>query len=156
MSHHYAATICWTGNLGEGTSSYRSFTRDYDIIVDGRPTLAGSSDPAFRGDASRHNPEDLLLASISACHMLWYLHLCAVSGIVVTAYEDAAVGEMAMNADGSGQFTSATLRPKVTIATGEHALAMALHHDANQKCFIARSLNFPVHHEPEIIAGHLR
>src|SRR5690606_36990043 len=115
------------------------YSRDYDVIIEGRPTLAGSSDEAFRGDASRHNPEDLLLAAISACHMLWYLHLCAVAGIVVTAYEDQAEAEMAMNADGSGQFTSATLRPVVTIASSEVELAKALHHEANQKCFIARS-----------------
>jgi len=151
MSHKYAAKIRWTGNLGEGTSNYRSYSRDYDILVDGRPTLMGSSDAAFRGDASRHNPEDLLLASISACHMLWYLSLCAMAKIVVTGYEDDAVAEMAMNADGSGQFTSATLRPRVTIASGDKALAKSLHHDANQKCFIARSLNFPIHHEVEII-----
>jgi organic hydroperoxide reductase OsmC/OhrA len=153
MSHHYAATVRWTGNLGEGTKGYRSYSRDYDVIIEGRPTLAGSSDEAFRGDASRHNPEDLLLAAISACHMLWYLHLCAVAGIVVTAYEDQAEAEMAMNADGSGQFTTATLRPVVTIASSEVELAKALHHEANQKCFIARSLNFSVHHEVTIITA---
>ena len=149
--HHYKATIAWTGNTGEGTRSYRGFSRDYDIIIPQRPVLKGSSDPAFRGDASRHNPEDLLLAAISACHMLWYLHLAVGAGVVVTDYVDEAEAEMAMNPDGSGQFVSATLRPRVTIAAGDENVAKALHHDANAKCFIARSLNFPVHHEPVIL-----
>lgn len=151
MSHNYTARITWTGNTGQGTSSYRGFSRDHDIIVTGRPVLKGSSDPAFRGDPARHNPEDLLLASISACHMLWYLHLAVGAGIIVTAYVDDATAEMAMNPDGSGQFTMATLNPSVTIASGDEAVAMALHHDAHEKCFIARSMNFPIHHRPTII-----
>ncbi len=153
-NHTYEAVVEWTGNKGEGTSGYRTYTRDHNLLVDGKPAIAGSSDPAFLGDASRHNPEDLLVASISACHMLWYLHLCSVAEIIVTGYRDNAVGNMAMNKDGSGQFSSVTLRPQVEISAGGDAdLAIRLHADAHEKCFIARSVNFPVHHEPTITAN---
>lgn len=152
--HSYNATITWTGNQGGGTSDYKAYSRDYDVVIEGKPVLSGSADPAFRGDAGRHNPEDLLLASLSACHMLWYLHLCAVNKVVVTAYEDSAEGAMAMNPDGSGQFTAVTLRPRVTItAESDRDRALELHKKAHEMCFIARSMNFPVGHEPEILPG---
>ena len=110
-THTYAAKVTWTGNAGEGTAAYRSYTRDYDIACAGRPVIRGSADPAYLGDARRHNPEDLLVGSLSACHMLWYLHLCASNGIVVTDYEDAAEGAMRTRSDGAGEFTRVTLRP---------------------------------------------
>lgn len=143
--HHYAVHVTWTGNTGEGTARHRGYERAHLIEAPGKAPIAGSSDPAFRGDATRWNPEELLLASISACHKLWYLGLCADSGVVVTAYEDAAEGVMIEEASGAGQFTSVTLRPVVTIAeTSDAAKALALHHDAHAMCFIARSVNFPV------------
>lgn len=148
--HGYQATIVWTGNRGDGTTSYRSFSRDHDIIIAGKPTIAGSSDPGFRGDASRHNPEDLLVVSLSTCHMLWFLHLCTTKGIVATAYEDDATGTMVEDADGGGRFTEVVLRPRVTISAGDPDVAKALHHEAHAKCFIANSVNFPVRHEPVI------
>jgi len=148
--HHYTAVIEWTGNKGQGTTSYQAYERSYDVHVEGKPTLHGSSDPRFRGDPARYNPEDLLLAALSACHMLWYLHLCAAAKVVVTAYRDRAEGFMTMNPDGSGQFTRVVLRPEVTISSGDPETARRLHHEASAKCFIARSVNFPVEHEPTV------
>lgn len=149
--HHYKATTKWIGNLGAGTSDYRAYNRNHDISIDGKNILSCSSDPAFRGDKSRHNPEELLLASLSGCHMLWYLHLCAVNGVIVTAYIDNASGMMEENKDGSGQFVEVVLSPEVTVAADEMVgKAMTLHHDANAMCFIARSVKFPVRHKPVI------
>ena len=147
--HTYRARIAWTGNEGTGTSSYRGYSRAHEITAPGKPAIPGSSDPSFRGDATRWNPEELLLASASACHKLWYLGLCAQAGIVVMAYEDDAEGVMVEEANGAGQFVSMTLRPKVTLAAGAdlHA-AEHLHHRAHEMCFIARSLNFPITIEP--------
>lgn len=149
--HTYGITVRWTGNTGAGTASYRSYERRYDIEAPGRPAISGSSDPAFRGDATCWNPEQLLVAALSACHKLWYLHLCSVAGVVVTAYEDHAEGLLAEQDDGAGQFTRVTLRPIVTIARGsDPARAHALHAQAHAKCFVARSVNFPVETEPTI------
>jgi len=152
--HRYAAEVVWTGNLGQGTSSYKSYSRDHEIRSAGKPLIPGSADAAFRGDAARYNPEDLLVASLSTCHMLWYLHLCAVSGVTVLAYEDRAEGTMVETADGSGRFTEVVLRPRVTLgAGGDAAKAHALHERAHAMCFVANSVNFPVRHEPQI--GHV-
>ncbi|GIL00006.1 MAG: peroxiredoxin [Alphaproteobacteria bacterium] len=149
--HHYAVTVDWTGNLGTGTADYRTYDRRHEIAAEGKPPIPGSSDPAFRGDPARWNPEDLLVASLSACHMLWYLHLCAVSGIVVTAYRDRAVGTMAEGEDGGGRFASVTLVPEIVVQPGaDLEKARALHHEAHAKCFIASSVNFPVGCAPEI------
>lgn len=149
--HRYAVTVTWTGNIGAGTASYRGYERAHDIMADGKATIAGSSDPAFRGNAGRWNPEELLVASLSACHKLWYLGLCAQAGVVVTAYEDSAEGSMSEEAGGAGQFTSVTLRPHVTIsADSDEATAVALHHRAHAMCFIARSVNFPVSNVPTV------
>ena len=150
-SHRYATTLTWTGNTGAGTGSYRSYERAHEVAVDGKPAILGSSDPSFRGDPARWNPEELLLASISSCHQLWYLHLCAVAGVVVTAYRDEAVATMVEDETGGGRFESATLRPHVTIAAGsDPAKALALHHEANAHCFVANSLNFAVGHEATV------
>ena len=149
--HRYAVTIDWTGNLGPGTANYRAYDRRHEILADGKPPIAASSDPAFRGDPARWNPEDLLVASLCSCHMLWYLHLCAVAGIVVTAYRDDAEGVMEEGADGGGRFAQVTLRPTVTVKAGaDLKTARALHHDAHEKCFIANSVNFPVGCQPDI------
>jgi organic hydroperoxide reductase OsmC/OhrA len=154
-THRYSVTVTWTGNTGTGTSSYRSYERRYEIAAEtGKPAIPGSSDPAFRGDPERWNPEELLVASLSACHELWYLHLCAEAGIVVTAYTDHAEGMMEETADGSGHFTRVILRPQVTVVAGSDiAKARELHAAAHAKCFIARSVNFPVLHEPDIICA---
>ena len=152
--HTYAVMVRWTGNRGSGTSSYRGYDRDHEIAVAGKPVLAGSSDPAFRGDAARHNPEELLVASLSACHMLWYLHLCTVAGVLVTDYEDRAEGELVVAADGGGRFRRVVLRPKITLAPGSDAAkAGEIHEEAHVKCFIAASVNFPVEHEPEVVVA---
>lgn len=152
--HTYHVRIDWTGNDGDGTKTYRSYRRDHTITAAGKPPLPGSSDPAFRGDPARYNPEDLLVASLSACHMLWYLHLCAVNQVNVLAYVDNAAGEMTESADGGGAFTRVTLAPRVTIAAnGDPSRARTLHDEAHHLCFIARSVNFPVDLAPEIIVG---
>ena len=149
QEHTYDVTVTWTGNTGAGTTGYHAYRRDHEITHPGCPPIEGSSDPAFLGDASRYNPELLLLASLSSCHMLWYLHLCSVSGVVVQGYEDCASGTMSEGADGKGQFTSAVLAPEVTLAAGaDRSLALSLHDDAHARCFIANSVNFPVRHEP--------
>lgn len=150
--HDYAVTVTWTGNTGSGTANLRGYERAHRIAAPGKPAIAGSSDPAFRGDPARWNPEELLLASLAACHKLWYLGLCAQAGVVVTAYTDTAEGSMVEEADGAGQFTAVTLRPQVTIAAGsDPARALALHAEAHAMCFIARSVNFPVHHAPVVV-----
>ena len=149
--HRYAVRVDWTGNLGTGTSGYKAYSRDHRIGAGTKPAIPGSSDPVFRGDPARWNPEDMLVGALSACHQLWYLHLCATAGIVVTAYADEAEGVMEEGPDGGGQFSSVVLRPRVTLAPGSDAAkALALHHDAAEKCFIARSVNFPVRHEPAV------
>ena len=147
--HHYRLRLDWTGNQGEGTRTYQGYSREHRITAEGRPTLRGSSDPAFRGDATAYNPELLLLASLSSCHMLWYLHLCSANGIAVLHYADDPEGLMTDRADGAGAFARVVLRPSVTIASGgDPARAQALHTQAHEKCFIANSVNFPVLTEP--------
>ncbi len=145
----------WTGNLGSGTRDYRAYSRNHEVsAAKKRAPILGSSDPAFRGDASRYNPEELLVASLSTCHMLWILHLCADAGIEIVEYQDSATGTMAHHADGSGEFTNVTLRPRMTITDAARIEeATALHSKAHHMCFIARSMNFPVMHEPVVTAA---
>lgn len=153
-THRYAVRTVWTGNRGEGTATYRGYARDHVVSAAGKADIAASSDPAFRGDAARWNPEELLVASLSGCHQLWYLSLCAEAGVVVLAYEDAAEGVMAEEAGGAGQFVSVMLRPRVTIAAGGDVdAALALHERAHAMCFIARSVNFPVGCDAEVVTG---
>lgn len=150
-AHQYQTALIWTGNTGKGTKSYRDYERSHTISIAGKADILASSDPSFRGDKSRYNPEELLVASLSSCHMLWYLHLCSDAGIIVTSYEDTATGTMEENQDGSGQFTQVVLRPVVVITDSTKAgLARDLHHQAHQMCFISRSCNFPVKHEPVV------
>ena len=146
--HKYQAIIEWTGNKGSGTSGYREYRRDHLIQSPEKKVIEASSDPLFRGDATRYNPEELLVASLSSCHMLWVLHLCAVEGVIVTAYEDRAEGTMMEGEDGRGRFTGVVLKPKITV-TEESMISKldAIHKKANQMCFIANSCNFPVRHE---------
>jgi organic hydroperoxide reductase OsmC/OhrA len=149
--HRYVVTVSWTGNRGSGTSGYRDYVRDCEIAADGKPTIPGSADPAFRGEPSRWNPEELLVASLSACHKLSYLHLAAAAGIVVTAYTDRAEGVMELSPAGFGRFRSVVLHPMVTVKAGSDiGQARALHERAHEICFIANSVNFPVGCEPVI------
>jgi organic hydroperoxide reductase OsmC/OhrA len=152
--HRYTVDIAWTGNRGQGTVDYRSYDRDTEMRFAGKPPLPGSSDPAFRGDPSRYNPEELLVAALSQCHLLWYLHLCAAASVVVSRYDDRADGTMLEEADGRGRFTGVVLRPVVEVV--DEAMvqrALDLHADAAAHCFIARSVNFPVSHEPTVRVG---
>src|SRR3954462_12048494 len=169
-THEYTAEIRWTGNRGTGTSSYRDYDRahdvsaggkptiagsapppPHDVSAGGKPTIAGSSDPAFRGDPARWNPEELLVASLAQCHMLWFLHLAAVSGVVVTGYADRPEGTMLEQDDGAGQFTRVVLRPEVTVADPSmRDRSLQLHENAHANCYVARSVNFPVVHEPTV------
>lgn len=150
-NHSYEVKVRWTGNLGQGTANFRGYKRDHEISAAGKLPVSGSSDPNFRGDQTRYNPEELLVASLSACHMLWYLHLSSDAGIVVTDYQDEATGSMTETADGGGHFTKVTLRPAIKLAAGANAeLARQLHDKAHHLCFIANSVNFPVLCEPAI------
>jgi organic hydroperoxide reductase OsmC/OhrA len=152
--HHYTVTVTWTGNRGEGTRTYSAYSRDHVIEAAGKRAIQGSSDPAFRGDPARWNPEELLLASLSACHKLWYLHLCSVAGLSVLSYQDAAKGTMTEDTTGAGRFTQAILCPTIAFAAGvDVAKAEALHDDAHRHCFIANSVNFPVLCEPIFVIG---
>lgn len=149
--HFYTTKLSWTGNTGKGTSDYRSYLRSYEIQSAGKPLIEGSSDPAFRGDPLKYNPEDLFLASIASCHMLWYLHLCAVNGVVVESYEDQPEAIMEEQEDGSGHFTEVLLKIVVVIRKQSNMhLAKALHEQANQKCFIANSVRVAIKHEVDI------
>jgi|SRR5690606_15278869 len=150
--HHYKATVLWTGNLGTGTENYRSYERSYEIIIENKPNILGSSDPAFRGEKNKHNPEDFLITSLSSCHMLWYLHFCSDAGVGVIDYVDNATGIMVESSNGSGQFAEVILYPTVTVTEPTMVYkAIELHRKANEYCFIANSVNFPVKHNPTII-----
>jgi organic hydroperoxide reductase OsmC/OhrA len=154
-THHYRVTNRWTGNLGSGTSAYTSYSRAHEISGAGKTAaIPGSSDPAFRGDRSRYNPEELLVGALSACHMLWALHYCADAGIVITDYSDDADGDMVERPDGSGEFTRVTLRPRMTITdAGRIADAAAIHQRVHHVCALARSVNFEVACEPVVTAA---
>ncbi|WP_331272083.1 OsmC family protein [Motilibacter aurantiacus] len=153
-THSYEVRVTWQGDLGTGTSGYRAYSRDMELSADGKSPVAASSDPAFRGDPARWSPEDLFVASLSQCHLLWYLHLCADAGVVVAGYVDDAGGTMQLGDDGSGRFTEVVLRPRVTVAQpAQVEAALALHADAARMCFLANSVAFPVRHEPEVVAA---
>lgn len=153
-THTYQLTLSWTGNTGTGTSGYRDYRRDVLARSEGRPDLELSADKPFRGDPSRWNPEVLLLAALSECHLLSLLHVAVTHGVTITAYEDLPVGTMEQEGVG-GRFTRVLLRPRVTVTDPQHvALMEQLHREAGQACFIASSMSFPVQHEPEtVVAG---
>ncbi|MGI0130393.1 MAG: OsmC family protein [Thermoplasmata archaeon] len=151
--HQYRATVAWTGNLGSGTRQHAGYRRDHIVTFPGKAPLPGSSHPEYRGDPTRYNPEELLVAALSACHMLWFLHLCADAGLEVEEYTDDAEGVMETDADGSGRFILVTLHPRVTARAGPIQRAAELHEKARAMCFIANSVNFPVRHEATIAAA---
>ena len=147
--HLYHLSLRWTGNNGQGTTNYQGYSRSYEITVPGKPTIFGSSDPAFRGDPTKYNPEELLIASLSSCHMLWYLHLCAEARIIVSQYCDYPIGKMCETEAGSGRFAEVTLKPEIIITTeNKIELAQQIHDQAHKLCFIANSVNFPVLCQP--------
>ncbi|XLS28895.1 OsmC family protein [Flavobacteriaceae bacterium M23B6Z8] len=150
--HEYQASIEWIGNEGDGTKSYQSYSRNHVITANGKEhPIQGSSDPTFRGDPTRYNPEELFLSSLTSCHMLWYLHLCSAHKVIVTQYSDAATGVMEENETGSGRFTAVTLHPHVIVKDADMITkATELHKEANAMCFIANSCNFKVTHQPVI------
>jgi len=153
--HRYAVTNRWTGNLGSGTSTYRAYSRNHELSTPAKAgPIPGSSDPLFRGDPSRYNPEELLVGALSACHMLWALHYCADAGIVIVDYVDEAVGDMVERPDGSGEFTRVVLRPQMTVADAARIEdAVAIHARVHEVCAISRSVNFPVDCEPVVTAA---
>lgn len=152
--HRYRAHVVWEGNRGDGTAGYDGYGREYRVSVAGKPDLPGSADVAFRGDPGRHNPEDLFLASIAACHMLTYLALCARHGVRVTSYEDQAAGTMKQDAAGGGAFVDVVLRPTVIVAAASDvAPATRLHARAHELCFIASSCRVPIRHQPTVRHG---
>jgi organic hydroperoxide reductase OsmC/OhrA len=151
--HHYELHLRWTGAGSTGTTTYTAYSRNHTISAENKPDIPASADQAFRGDPTRWSPEHLLLASLSACQQLWYLHLCADAGITVLAYTDSPTAEMRENPDGTGEFITATLNPHVTLThQADIPRATALHDAAHAHCFIARSVNFPIHHSPTTVA----
>ncbi len=145
QEHHYQTKLTWIGNQGSGTSAYQAYSRNHVISIQDKPDILASSDPTFLGDSKRHNPEEMLVASLSSCHMLWYLHLCADAGIVVTEYSDDANGVMITDAGGAGKFEKVLLKPSVKITNPlKKQIALELHEKAHTMCFIANSVNFPV------------
>ena len=147
--HTYRVGARWTGNLGDGTASYRGYSRDHEITAPSKEVIAASSDPSFRGDTTRYNPEELLVASLSGCHLLWFLHKCVDAGVVLEEYDDEPVGTMTEDADGGGQFTSVVLRPRARFRGDVDDEALRALHDASHAlCFVSRSVNFPVRVEP--------
>ena len=146
--HFFEVSVQWTGNAGTGTSGYKDYRRDNELSAGGKQIIAGSADKAFHGDRSRWNPEELLIAALSQCHMLSFLHVASAAGVVVESYHDDSSGTLALNAEGGGNMTEVTLRPQVTISAGDEALVPGLHARASELCFIANSVNFPLHHEP--------
>jgi len=149
--HRYQSKIEWTGNKGSGTDNYKNYERSHNIIIENKPIILGTSDPAFRGEKDKHNPEDFLVSSLSSCHMLWYLHFCSVNNIIVEEYIDIAEGIMLEENDGKGYFKEVKLNPIITVKSQEMVeKALELHKKANKYCFIANSVNFPVKHEPKI------
>jgi organic hydroperoxide reductase OsmC/OhrA len=152
--HHYKTTVAWTGNWGAGTTRYDGYDRNHTFSVENKANILCSSDAAFRGDGTRHNPEDMLVYSLSSCHMLWYLHLCADEGVIVTDYTDQATGTMLESPGGGGRFVEVTLHPSVKVKDASMIdKANELHNKAHEKCFIANSCNFPVKHEPQCTVG---
>jgi organic hydroperoxide reductase OsmC/OhrA len=146
----FTARIEWTGNQGSGTSGYRDYSRNWTVQTDGKPIIECSNDPMLGGDPRLHNPEDMLLSALSACHMLWYLHKASDAGITVQAYHDTPVGKGETSPNGAGRFLSATLYPRVTLNAGtDISKASAIHGQIHEVCFIARSVNFPITIKPK-------
>ncbi len=149
--HEYTTRVIWTGNTGEGTKTYKGYDRSWDIAAPNKPVIHCSNDPLLGGDPTLMNPEDLLLSSLSACHMLWYLHLASKEKIIVQSYKDIPVATGETLPNGTGRFLNATLRPRITVSSGSNTeRAGSIHDEIHQYCFIARSVNFPVSYEPTI------
>ena len=152
--HEYRVDLTWTGNRGTGTSGYRDYDRAVTLSGTAKPDLLASADPHFRGDGTRWNPEELLLAALAECHLLSYLHAAVSTGVIVVDYSDEASAAMTTQGN-SGRITSATLRPRVTVADPAMVdAARAAHALAHQWCFIANSVAFEVHLEPETLIAH--
>jgi organic hydroperoxide reductase OsmC/OhrA len=146
--HFFAVSLEWSGNTGSGTSGYKDYRRDTLILAEGKKTIDGSADKAFHGDRARWNPEELLIAALSECHLLSFLHVASSAGVVVESYTDSATGTLVLNSDGGGHMVEVTLRPRIEISAGDQSVVPDLHRKASELCFIANSVNFPVHHEP--------
>ncbi|MEM7069774.1 MAG: OsmC family protein [Pseudomonadota bacterium] len=150
--HDFPSRIIWTGNRGTGTSAYKAYDRTWDLALDDKVVVQCSNDPLLGGDPSKYNPEDLLITALASCHMLWYLHLCSDAGVTVVSYEDNPIGVGESEPSGKGRFIEAVLKPKITITgDSDREKAVSIHDEIHQYCFIARSVNFPVRFEPEIV-----
>jgi organic hydroperoxide reductase OsmC/OhrA len=150
--HIYNISLQWTGNTGKGTETYRGYDRSHRISVSGKPDIEASSDPSFRGDRSKYNPEELFLASLASCHMLWFLHLCSEAGVIILEYADSPFGKLVESEDGNGRFSEVILKPSVRVKEswmGEKT--KHLHDEAHRFCFISNSCNFPVRHDPVVL-----
>src|SRR5690625_6535368 len=131
----YSVIVDWHGAGDRGTESYTSYGRDHVVRIEGKPPLPGSSDLAFRGDADRYSPEDLFVAALAQCHMLWFLHKAAMAGVAVTGYTDRATGTMRVAVAGAGQVTEVVLHPKGEAAEpGAEAGGADPHQQATDHC----------------------
>lgn len=147
--HRYNLTAIWRGNKGTGTSGLRDYDRSHTVSILNKPQLHLTTDNPAVGDKTKLNPEDLLVTAVSSCHMLSYLYVCALEGVIVTDYVDNATGLMLEHASGGGQFKEVVLNPVIKVAkTTMIKKAIELHHKAHEICYIANSVNFEVKCNP--------
>ena len=145
MEHKYQLKLNWTG--GSEIDAIQN-DRMYEVLIDRKPTIYGSADKPFFGDPEKYNPEDLLLAALSACHMMSFMYVCRKLGIKVYHYEDHATGLLKINQDGTGQFEFAELKPKVKADhMPDGMIFKELNSRAAKLCFIKRSINFTVNYK---------
>lgn len=139
--------MSWDGASRHGLEFRDRTKRRHTISHPEKPDIDGSAAPAFHGETTRWNPEELLLAALSQCHMLTFFYLAHEEGLEVVDYEDTPEATLRTHADGSGEMTEAILKPRVTVRGGWEGSLDDMHHRAHELCFIARSVNFPVTHE---------
>jgi organic hydroperoxide reductase OsmC/OhrA len=148
MSNKFNVGLTWLSQNKNFT--YNEYSREYTIHAEGKPELIGTAAPEYKGSHEHYNPEDMLIASLSACHMLSYLALAANSKIQVLSYQDQAEGSLIK--DGmSMKFNEVILKPHVVISQdSDQEKALSLHDKAHHICFIANSVNFSVLIQPQI------
>ncbi|MGV0996986.1 OsmC family protein [Empedobacter falsenii] len=153
MNHLFKVALNWIKKESKMDSSTRIYTKSHHISIEGKPDLEVSAAKAFKGDPNLYNPEDLLLSSLTSCHMMSYLYCCAQHKIEVISYQDHSEATLQVNPDGSGKIVKVDLFPDIIISdSSQIELALSLHKKANELCFIANSCNFPVYHHAKCSA----
>ena len=142
----------WSSINKEDSLNTFSNLKTHRTYIENKEPLIISADKSFKGDKTKHNPEDLFLSALSSCHMMSYMYLCDKNNISLLNYTDEALGTLLVNEDGSGSFNSIVLYPIVTILDKNKIdLALSLHKEANRLCFIANSCKVPIVHKPQIL-----